>query len=285
MNSPTLPSLSSRGSRLFVRAALPLALGFAAVAPLHAQKIATVAHYTFSNASSLFADSSGNGFTLNGTGVAGAVSQSTTEFSPSASTIYSAYFNGAQTGAASRQINFSNYSALTFDWHMKVDPVDVQSVNRTVMQLGPLSSSGNAVLIQLRWDSANSAASLYVSHRLSSGYAISSYLISDVGDWNNYTLTINNSVQTPGGHISLLYNGVALASISSSYQSGSTAGFVTNSSFTYLGNNGSSVNAPFKGYLQDLEIYSGTPIPEPASAVALIGMAGAFVGFGARRRR
>lgn len=290
MNSTMHAPLFSRGTRMLVRAALPFALGLAVVAPLHAQKIATIAHYTFSDPANLFKDSSTNSFNLSGTGVAGSATQSLTEYSELASTTQSVYFNGAQTGSANRQINFSSYTALTFDWHMKVDPADLNpassGITRTLFQTGYQADVSGGFGIQLRWNTPNNSASIYVYHRLqgSAKWAFITFLVDDINSWSNYALTIDNSVSGLD-HVVLSVDGIARTALpGSTYSDGATGAAFPADQFSYFANSAGKTT-PFKGYLQDFEIYSGTQIPEPKSAGVLMGLIGVVVVMGFRRRR
>ncbi|AHF92711.1 glycosyltransferase family 1 [Opitutaceae bacterium TAV5] len=252
----------------------------ACVNPAFAQKLETIALYDFNDPTRLFKDVSGNNRHLS---EQSAVSQSTTEYSGAAPTTVSAYFNGTQNGAA-REINFSSYTALTFDWYMKANPADLStegdSGQRVLLQTGFQEDVTGGVSVYLRKESGNIL--LRVVHRTSTGWIGAHFLLDDLLSWNNYTLTIDNSKTSKDDHISLFINGVSQTAVSSTY-TGLVGSFVSGG-YTYLGNN-QAKNRPFIGYLQNFEIYSGTPIPEPATAAMLIGVAAAVLMLAGHRYR
>ncbi len=252
----------------------------------HAQKVETIALYDFKDTTSIFKDVGGKNISLSNP--KSGVTQSTTEYSTAAPTTVSAYFGGAQTDGGARQINFSTYTALTFDWHMKAD-AEANRTN-TLFQSGYQSDLAGAVVIQLNWNAQATAATLHVVHRLTGAakWAMVDFAITDPSSWKNYTLTIDNSVLTTTGHISLLLDGIAQTASTSRVDSGEsvTGKFLTNSQYSYLGKGPTASPNPFKGYLQNFEIYSGTPtpVPEISSISLLIGLA-SFVTFALLRRR
>ncbi|MDR1280324.1 MAG: PEP-CTERM sorting domain-containing protein [Opitutaceae bacterium] len=264
-------------------ALIPLLAG---VGSAFAQKLETIALYDFSDPANLFKDTSGKNNNLSNP--ASGVTRST-EHSSAASTDYSACFDGTLPTAANRQINFSPYTALTFDWHMKADPADFLGdiTTRMLIQTAWQEDVSGAVSVYIQ--NASESIILRVVHRMSSGWAWASFLLPDLSSWNNYTLTIDNS-KTGNDHISLLINGDSRTAVpgSTSYTATVAGSFVSASQYTFLGNNNAK-NRPFKGYLQNFEIYSGTPtpapVPEPAMTAVLAGLAtGLLVLFIHRRR-
>ncbi len=262
-----------------VRHALAVLL-IASASSAFAQKLDTIALYSFSDSSStanLFLDSSGNGNNLTWTGTPTGVAQSS-QHNNAAPTDVSVYFPLTH-GVAYKAITLSNYTALTFDWHMKTDAT--RSAENVVFQLGSSNTATGFLSIRLLANTASTPTILRISHKLSNGYDITEFTIPEPSSWVNYALTINNSI-TGAGHISLQINGVA--------QTGTvnTAGTVAGTFYNELRiGAATSTSNPFTGYLQNVELYSGTPtpVPEPATTAVLIGLAGAALVLIARRRR
>ncbi|AHF93314.1 glycosyltransferase family 1 [Opitutaceae bacterium TAV5] len=243
-----------------------------------AQKIETIALYDFSDATNLFKDSSG-GTDLSLTKPASGVSQST-DHSSAAPTEYSASFSGTQT-AAYKAIDFSSYTALTFDWYMKATTPTADSV---LFQSNANTGTTGFFRVALLASAQEDTATLKVSHKLTgNNWSTTEWTLTSLSSWNNYTLTIDNSIVGSSGHVRLLVNGVEQTTTASTWQ-GDVAGVFCSSTNFYMGTANSSAS-PFTGYLQYVEIYSGTPVPEPATAALLIGLAGVAIAFAVRCRR
>lgn len=126
---------------------------------------------------------------------------------------------------------------------------------------------------------------LTVQHRMAAGVlAQSTYSVAGLDDWQHYTVTIDNSVVTTDGHLSLWIGG-QLQTPTTATISGTVTGAAFGSSWLVVGRYADGLTGNFTGYLQDFKIYSGTLIPEPASIALFIGLAGAAMVFVVRRRR
>ncbi|WP_052361853.1 PEP-CTERM sorting domain-containing protein [Geminisphaera colitermitum] len=288
MKIPATPTATTTRAMLASALSLPVfALALATLATpnaAHAQKLETIALYDFSNATNIFEDASGKKNHLSKP--TSGVSQSTTEYSTAAPTEYSAYFDGTQTTGGAKQINFSTYTALTFDWHMKAAAMNDKTYQ--IFQTGYQSDLAGCVTINLVMNADSTSAELRISHRLAeaSSWGMASFTIAAPTSWKHYELTIDNSDNTATGHITFSLNGIVQTAISSSYSVGKTGSFVTTSQYSRIGRNGANTDVnSFKGYLQNFEIYAGTPtpVPEPATTAMLIGLAGALLAFIARR--
>ncbi|EIQ01566.1 PEP-CTERM putative exosortase interaction domain-containing protein [Opitutaceae bacterium TAV1] len=245
-----------------------------------AQKIETIALYDFSDATNLFKDSSG-GTDLSLSKPASGVSQST-DHSSAAPTEYSASFSGTQA-ASYKTIDFSSYTALTFDWYMKAATPTADSV---LFQSNANTNSVGFFRVALLASEQEGTATLKVSHKLAgTNWSTTEWTLSSLSSWQNYTLTIDNSIVGAAGHVRLLINGIEQATTASTW-AGSVAGTFCPSTNFYMGTANSSAS-PFTGYLQNVEIYSGTPVPvpEPASIALLLGLAGVAIAFAVRCRR
>jgi hypothetical protein len=247
-----------------------------------AQKLETIALYDFSDASNLFKDTSGKNNNLSKP--ASGVTQSE-EHSDAAPTEYSASFSGSQ-GAAYKAIDFSGYTALTFDWYMKTAAPAADSV---LFQSNANLNTTGFFRVALLASTQEDTATLKVSHKLDgSNWSTTEWTLTSLSSWKNYTLTIDNSITGSSGHVRLLINGIEQKTTAVTW-SGSVAGTFSGSTNFYMGTANSSAS-PFTGYFQNVEIYSGTPplpsgIPEPATAALLIGVAGVVIAFAVRCRR
>ena len=235
-----------------------------------AQKIDTIALYEFTNASSLFLDSSGNNNNLNGgTGV----TQSTTEYSTAAPTQVSAVFNGSQNVAANF-IPFGSYTAITFDWYMKTDGILTGTSMGTLFTSSWSTNQAGFFTIRIEANTAvENTVTLAVRHRLSDGWADTYFTITDPTSWKNYSVTIDNSVSNAEGHITLLLDGIAQSASSSVWGGGEgVTGTFLSGHYFYMGARDNNAT-PFDGYLQEVEIYNGTHIiPESSSSAIALGV-------------
>ncbi|WP_043586144.1 LamG-like jellyroll fold domain-containing protein [Geminisphaera colitermitum] len=247
-----------------------------------------IAHYNLSptnpTVGNLFTDSSPTteqtpSLTLSSAG--GGAIRSTTVLSPdpTATTAASAFFDGNGGRYVRNGTDFTGYTALTFDWHM-MSTGTADGVH-TVFGSGSSMNNAGSFRVNINPDQET----LTVQHRMAAGVlAQSTYSVAGLDDWQHYTVTIDNSVVTTDGHLSLWVGG-QLQTPTTATISGTVTGAAFGSSWFVVGRYADGLTGNFTGYLQDFKIYSGTLIPEPASIALFIGLAGAAMVFVVRRRR
>lgn len=267
--------LNSRGLRFAARPLGALVVAAAVMATVstgRSQILTTIAHYDFTDASnvpsSLFRDSSGNNYNLTFAGSSTGIAQST-NVSPDAPTSVS--LSLPQThGVAYGSVNLSTHTAIEFNWYMQTDAT--RAADNVIFQLGSNSTVAGFVSIRLVANTVGNPTTFRISQRLSNNnFATADFTLNDPSSWQNYSLTIDNSI-IGANRFSLMLNGVEQTA--SAFVAPSVAGTFFNELRVGAA---SSTGSPFTGYLQDFYLYSVVPIPEPGTWMLGLAMVGFLV--------